>query len=183
MLSLDTRLVVDGSAVSMSVPPTSYSPVTPTDLTRAFEYDVGLSPVVAMHESGIKHEARSSSCEEDASLGEFDFGHDLPALSVGDSCSPATSPASSWIDDAHSAATPDPPAFDLVATTGSWDDQLSAGFAAPLDVSFFWFLRRPLASLVSALLPDRISACIQPSLYALTLGVCAIEGSPSVVGN
>ncbi|BGP57735.1 hypothetical protein JCM8202_002388 [Rhodotorula sphaerocarpa] len=140
MLSLDTRLdefsgsTLFGHSHHQLAFPAGCSPLTPTG-TKQFDFAASL-----LHDSmasfdplldyGAADEKRGVD-SPDGSLFE-----PLPALSVGDSCSPITSPAtSSWTDDALSAASPaSPPSLELPKSglAGCWDAE-GLAFAARND--------------------------------------------------
>lgn len=142
MLSLDTRLdefsgsTLFGHSHQQLAFPAGCSPLTPTG-TKQFDFAASL-----LHDSmasfdplldyGAADEKRGVD-SPDGSLFE-----PLPALSVGDSCSPITSPAtSSWTDDALSAASPaSPPSLELPKSglAGCWDAE-GLAFAARVSLA------------------------------------------------
>ncbi len=148
MLSLDTRMVGLHVHPDSELAPTrsvssnpllmmggGYSPITPVNLKAAFDYDASIlseSAMLRVDSLGAYDQGRRASSEAaDGSL-DLDFGNmdPLPALSTGDSCSDAHSPATSWTDDSLARTSPDPPAYDFAPL--EWD---LFGFAAPLLVS------------------------------------------------
>ncbi|GAA5876768.1 hypothetical protein JCM3774_003468 [Rhodotorula dairenensis] len=138
MLSLDMRMVGlhvlprDSPAQPAPRPDhlnlmTTYSPVTPVELKFMFDDEADILPKPALGPCP----PNGSDCDElrSGSVDLVDFAHDLPALSVGDSCSDAHSPAASWTDDSFARTSPDPPAYEVAAR--EWD-QFGFSFAAPL---------------------------------------------------
>lgn len=146
MLSLDTRMVGLHVHPDSELAPTrsvssnpllmmsGYSPITPVSLKAAFDYDASIlseSAMLRIDSLGAYDQGRRASSDDSAL--DLDFGtndQQLPALSTGDSCSDAHSPATSWTDDSLARTSPDPPAYDLAPL--EWDQ---FGFAAPLLVS------------------------------------------------
>lgn len=160
MLSLDTRMVGLHVHPDSELAPTrsvssnpllmmgGYSPITPVNLKAAFDYDASIlseSAMLRIDSHGACGQGRRVSFDDSLDL---DFGTNdpqLPALSNGDSCSDAHSPATSWTDDSLARTSPDPPAYELAPL--DWDQ---FGFAAPLLVSLnlspsLPYCRAPLA--------------------------------------
>lgn len=162
MLSLDTRMVGLHVHPDSELAPTrsvssnallqmmsGYSPITPVNLKAAFDYEASIlseSAMLRIDSYGAYGQGGGRASSDDSL--DLDFGtndnQQLPALSNGDSCSDAHSPATSWTDDSLARTSPDLPAYELAPP--EWDP---FGSAAPplvsLNLSFF-FRTAPLRS-------------------------------------
>lgn len=128
MLSLDMRMVglhapsraseaapLLGGAPSSTNLMTTYSPVTPVELKFMFDYESGLLSTPGIARGAAYGSGSDCDGSGSGSSVDLDFAHELPALSVGDSCSDAHSPATSWTEDSLARTSPDPPAYEVAA--------------------------------------------------------------------
>ncbi|GAA5984839.1 hypothetical protein JCM10908_003531 [Rhodotorula pacifica] len=137
MLSLDMRMIgvhsqhANDSLAHLGGGAAGYSPITPVNLKQqVYDYEATILAATTSIANSASSEQyddlrASFSWSEADSCGHLG-SYELPELSVGDSCSDAHSPATSWADDSLARTSPDPPALDLVA-----QDWLHLASAAP----------------------------------------------------